>query len=79
MYAIRSYYENYLQVQSTAQSVNGDGFCFLDNNGKLVGFKADKVDGNRIYWNNFPKGLQSGTMLYRNFDKGFEDIMQKIV
>ncbi len=69
--------ENYLQVQSTAQSVNGDGFCFLDNNGKLVGFKADKVDGNRIYWNNFPKGLQSGTMLYRNFDKGFEDIMQK--
>ena len=46
---------------------NGDGFCFLDENGELKGLRADVVNGKTISCNR-PHGATRGTKIYRNFD-----------
>ncbi len=46
---------------------NGDGFCFLDENGELKGLRADVVNGKTIS-SNRPHGATRGTKIYRNFD-----------
>jgi len=49
---------------------NGDGLCFFDRQGTLVGMKANRVEGSRIY----PQeavAIEPGTMIYRNFDTVF--------
>ena len=46
---------------------NGDGFCFLDENGELKGLRADVVNGKTIS-SNRPHGATRGTKIYRNLD-----------
>lgn len=46
---------------------NGDGFCFIDENGELKGLRADVVNGKTIS-SNRPHGATRGTKIYRNFD-----------
>lgn len=53
---------------------NGDGLCYFDND--LVGFRVNRVDGNKIFLAEMPR-LESGTVLYRNFDHEFEKILSK--
>ena len=50
---------------------NGDGACFVGQNGKLQGFRINKVEGNRIYPQTMPR-IESGDELYRNYDCDFE-------
>ena len=50
---------------------NGDGACFVGEDGKLHGFRINKVEGNRIYPQTMPQ-IESGNELYRNFDCDFE-------
>ena len=50
---------------------NGDGACFIASNGKLCGFRINKVEGNRIFPQTMPH-IESGDELYRNYDCGFE-------
>lgn len=59
-------------VAGTASFANGDGLCFLDGNGELVGFRANHVEGNVIRPYTMPKGLRAGTPLRRNHDQAFE-------
>lgn len=46
---------------------NGDGFCYVDRNGELIGFRANKAQGDSI---ELPAGLrvQTNAKLYRNLD-----------
>ena len=63
-------------VRSTKNAANGDGFSYFGSDGKYCGFRANKVEGNRI----FPLGrvtLPRGTRLYRTFDKAFEDTLSR--
>lgn len=46
---------------------NGDGFCFINENGELKGLRADVVSGKTISCNR-PHGATRGTKIYRNFD-----------
>lgn len=46
---------------------NGDGFCFIDENGELKGLRADVVNGKTIS-SNRPHGATRGTKIYRNLD-----------
>ncbi len=50
---------------------NGDGFCYVDNKGELIGFRANKAQGNNI---ELPAGLrvQPNAKLYRNYDIRYE-------
>ena len=79
---------NSFTVAGTSAFTNGDGLCFfIEHSGKtqdkqpanreLVGFRANRVEGNRIFPLKMPTGLQHGTALYRNNDKKFEDLLSK--
>ncbi len=50
---------------------NGDGACFIASNGKLCGFRINRVEGNRIFPQAMPD-IESGDALYRNYDCAFE-------
>lgn len=64
-------------VTGVASFSNGDGLCFFDDNRELVGFRANKVVGNRIFPYRMPNGLKSGVRLYRNNDQEFDRLMSK--
>ena len=51
---------------------NGDGACFVGKDGKLHGFRINKVEGNRIFPQTMPSLLFQGAELYRNYDCDFE-------
>ena len=54
---------------------NGDGLCCLTADGKLVGFRVNRVDGDKLYPLRMPQGLRKGMRLYRNYDKCFEETL----
>lgn len=66
-------------VSSTETFNNGDGLCFLDGEGKLQGFRVNRAEGNHLYFNSsffpHPSSLKKGTLLWRSFDKSWEDMM----
>lgn len=64
-------------VAGVASFANGDGLCFLNDNRELVGFRANKVVGNRIFPYRMPQGLKPGVRLYRNSDQEFDRLMSK--
>ena len=51
---------------------NGDGVCYLDEQGRLQGFRINRVEGNKL----FPAGnvarIRPRTPLFRNLDQVFE-------
>lgn len=64
-------------VAGTVPFANGDGLCFLDNNRKLVGFRVNRVEGNRIFPLRMPENLRPGTMLFRNLDQSFSTLLSR--
>ncbi|MCD7900766.1 MAG: U32 family peptidase [Bacteroides sp.] len=67
---------NYLTVAGVKSFNNGDGACFVDEQGKLQGFRINKVDGNRLYPQEMPK-IKPRTTIYRNFDQEFEKVLAR--
>ena len=63
-------------VAGVASFANGDGLCFLSRS-ELVGFRANRVQGNRIWPYRMPQGLRPGIRLYRNNDQEFERLLSK--
>jgi len=68
---------NYITVAGIKPFHNGDGVCYIDENGKLQGFRVNKVEGNRL----FPAGeipiIKLRTPLYRNQDQEFERLLAR--
>ncbi len=56
-----------IKIADKISLANGDGFCYVDKNGELIGFRANKAQGNII---ELPAGLrvQPNAKLYRNYD-----------
>ena len=67
---------NYLTVAGVKSFSNGDGVCYLDEQGRLQGFRINRVDGNKLYPQEMPC-IKPRTMLYRNFDQEFERILAR--
>ena len=67
---------NYLTVAGVKSFSNGDGLCYLDERGKLCGFRVNRVDGNKLYPQEMPQ-IKPRTRLYRNFDQEFERILSR--
>ena len=67
---------NYLTVAGVKSFNNGDGVCYLDEQGRLQGFRINRVDGNKLYPQEMPR-IKPRTMLYRNFDQEFERILAR--
>ena len=67
-------------VSSTEVFSNGDGLCFLDQEGKLQGFRVNRAEGNHLYPDPHQTSpvmgrLRKGSVLWRSFDKQWEDQM----
>lgn len=59
-----------------AQVNNGDGLVFLSADGKLEGFRANRVEGDEIFPLKMPR-IASGLQLYRNEDRLWESALSK--
>lgn len=55
---------------------NGDGLVFLSADGKLDGFRANRVEGDEIFPLKMPR-IASGQQLYRNEDRLWESALSK--
>lgn len=70
-----------LRIKSEELRVhNGDGLCYINEDGQLKGFRVNRVEDNRIYLadgSTFPlhEGIRGG--LYRNHDHDFEQQLSK--
>lgn len=66
-----------LTLELDASLSNGDGLCFFNRARKLVGFRVNRVEGNRVWPHPMPHDLLPGMTLYRNFDKAFNDALAR--
>ena len=64
-------------VAGTASFANGDGLCFFDAARQLVGFRVNRVEGNRLFPASMPAGLSTGTPLFRSSDQAMERELSK--
>lgn len=64
---------NHMTVAGVKAFNNGDGVCYIDDQGKLKGFRVNRVDTNKLYPQEMPR-IKPRTVLYRNFDQEFERI-----
>lgn len=67
---------NYLTVAGLKSFNNGDGACFIDETGKLKGFRINRVENNKLFPLEMPK-VKPRTVLYRNFDQEFDKLMSR--
>lgn len=76
MGVVKEVHGNYFTVAGVKPFSNGDGLCYLDEQGKLHGFRVNRVENNKLYPQEMPR-LRPKTKIYRNFDQEFERVMQK--
>lgn len=72
---IKKVTNNYFELSETTQLHHGDGLCYILPNGEFDGFRINKIEGEKV----FPAkkiDLQTGTLIYRNFDTHFNDLLQ---
>ncbi len=67
---------NYLTVAGLKSFNNGDGVCYIDEQGRLQGFRINRVEGNKLYPQEMPR-IKPRTVLHRNFDQEFEKILAR--
>ena len=67
---------NYLTVAGLKSFNNGDGVCYIDEQGRLQGFRINRVDNNKLYPQEMPR-IKPRTTLYRNFDQEFERVLSR--
>lgn len=68
------YCGSFFELNSGQRSVvvhNGDGLCVVTPNGEVAGFRADRVEGRRIYCK-LADGVREGCRIWRNLDTAFE-------
>jgi putative protease len=54
---------NYLTVAGLKSFNNGDGVCYIDEQGRLQGFRINRVDSNKLYPQEMPR-IKPRTTLY---------------
>lgn len=62
---------DHFTIATTASLHNGDGLCYFDQQGELVGVKANRVDGN-IVFHRERRSPSVGSIMYRNLDVAFD-------
>lgn len=67
---------NYLTVAGVKPFSNGDGLCYMDEHGRLQGFRVNRAENNKLFPQEMPH-IRPRTPLFRNFDQEFDRIMQR--
>ncbi len=71
---VKDVHPGYFTVAGVKSFSNGDGLCYVDDEGVLQGFRINKVDANKIYPQEMPR-LKPKTVLFRNYDKEFKRVL----
>lgn len=64
-------FRNYILVSDGRAFANGDGACFVGKDGKLQGFRVNRVEGDRLFPQTMPE-IHKGARLFRNLNVAFE-------
>lgn len=67
----------YFEVKSDIELHNADGICFFGDDNNLQGTVVNRVEGKRIIPQKI-NDLAVGTVIYRNHDHAFSQLMEKI-
>lgn len=67
---------NWFELDTQVPLQNGDGLCLL-REGRMLGFRANRVEGRRVYSLQPVEGLQVGDLLYRNASMLFAREMEQ--
>lgn len=74
---------NHFEVKTDKQINNGDGLCFFNENGELIGLRANTVEVNKIFLDNSIENirtlrmLKKGMKVNRNSDRAFEKTLSQ--
>ncbi|MBE6303745.1 MAG: U32 family peptidase [Bacteroidales bacterium] len=71
MGTVTKVFRNYILVSDGRDFSNGDGACFVGKDGKLQGFRVNKVEGDRLFPLTMPD-IHQGAQLFRNLNVAFE-------
>ena len=72
---VKEVYDSSLTVSGVAPFANGDGLCFFNAHRELVGFRVNRVEGNRLFPFKMPNGLKRGMAVFRNEDAAFSRLL----
>ena len=65
-------------IISTEKSLhNGDGLCFVNTTNSLVGFRVNRVEGNKVFPLKMSADIRKGISIYRNHDQSFHTLTSK--
>lgn len=67
----------YILVGGGSTFHNGDGLCFFTRDGVLKGFRANRVEDNKIFPFGDISGIEVRTTIFRNHDSDFEASLAK--
>jgi putative protease len=62
-----------IEIKTQEELNNGDGLCFFIDN-KLYGIRLNKYEDGKVFINK-PIIIKPGTIIYRNYDKKFIDLL----
>lgn len=69
--------DRWLELSGTEPMHNGDGLCFFNARRELVGWRINKVEGSRLFFNEKIHPITAGTPVFRNRDQEFEKLLEK--
>jgi 23S rRNA 5-hydroxycytidine C2501 synthase len=68
--------KNSFTINTKEQLVNGDGLCFYNSSGELVGMNVNKIELNTVFTDELG-GIKTGTEIFRNHDHAFLNQLKK--
>ena len=69
--------DGWIVVNSEQTFHNGDGVCFHDANGDVMGMRINRAEGDKLFPAEMPEELTAGATLFRNRDQEFERALEK--
>lgn len=56
---------------------NGDGACYIDEQGQMQGFRINRVENGKLFPASPLPRIKPRTLIYRNYDQEFEKLLQR--
>ncbi len=69
--------DGWLTVNTDQTFHNGDGVCFYDAHGEIMGMRINRAEGKKLFPAEMPAELSEGATLFRNRDQEFERALEK--
>ncbi|KXB30343.1 protease [Dechloromonas denitrificans] len=74
---VRAIGDGFFTVDAEKPFNNGDGVCFYDGHGDVIGMRINRAEGMTLFPAEIPEELTEGATLFRNRDQEFERSLEK--